>query len=181
MNPDCPPKPSPAHPRVGTDLAQSGPNLDVARVLALSVQQAELLHAVAQGWSDDAIAERGNTTAVLIRQRVHRIVRKLDAAHRAHAVAIAYDAGLFTSRVAPEAPQPTVLPAHTCMPTRILSSIEQMLVQHLADGDTYGEIGRRYALSEATVTELVRQIRRHCKARNVTHLVSILHRYRLIR
>ncbi|MFJ9521712.1 response regulator [Kitasatospora sp. NPDC101801] len=83
-----------AHPE--TDPATPPPALDV-----LTAREREVMTQVAEGLSNDEIAERMYVSPLTVRTHVQRTMTKLGARHRAQLVAIAYRSGLV--RVDPPA------------------------------------------------------------------------------
>ncbi|WP_405016090.1 response regulator transcription factor [Kitasatospora sp. NBC_00070] len=86
-----------AHP--DTDPATPPPALDV-----LTAREREVMTQVAEGLSNDEIAERMYVSPLTVRTHVQRTMTKLGARHRAQLVAIAYRSGLV--RVDPPAEPP---------------------------------------------------------------------------
>ncbi|KQV13665.1 response regulator transcription factor [Kitasatospora sp. Root107] len=76
-----------AHPE--TDPATPPPALDV-----LTAREREVMAQVAEGLSNDEIAERMYVSPLTVRTHVQRTMTKLGARHRAQLVAIAYQSGL---------------------------------------------------------------------------------------
>ncbi|GAA1139266.1 DNA-binding NarL/FixJ family response regulator [Kitasatospora gansuensis] len=76
-----------AHPE--TDPATPPPALDV-----LTAREREVMVQVAEGLSNDEIAERMFVSPLTVRTHVQRTMTKLGARHRAQLVAIAYQSGL---------------------------------------------------------------------------------------
>jgi pimeloyl-ACP methyl ester carboxylesterase/DNA-binding CsgD family transcriptional regulator len=66
---------------------------------ALTAREREVLEAVAQGFANDDIAQRLRMSPKTVRNHVSAILGKLRAESRAHAVALARDAGLGRPRI----------------------------------------------------------------------------------
>lgn len=58
-------------------------------------RQTDVLRLVARGWTLDAIADDLGIGRSTVRQRMDEVVRRLGAANRCHAVAIAYEVGIL--------------------------------------------------------------------------------------
>ena len=70
------------------------PALDDPRLAALSDREHEVLVAIGRGWTNTEIAERLVLTESTVKKHVGRVLAKLNARDRVHAVIIAYDTGL---------------------------------------------------------------------------------------
>jgi DNA-binding NarL/FixJ family response regulator len=64
------------------------------RIAALTEREYEILQAIGAGWNNTEIAERLVVTESTVKTHIGRILAKLGARDRVHAVIIAYDTGL---------------------------------------------------------------------------------------
>ncbi|MBR7834698.1 response regulator transcription factor [Actinospica durhamensis] len=72
-----------------------------ARLGALSERELEVLHEVARGLTNSEIAQKLVLSESTIKSHVGRVLAKLGARDRVHAVIIAYDAGLVRAETEP--------------------------------------------------------------------------------
>ncbi|SEL20760.1 response regulator [Streptacidiphilus jiangxiensis] len=77
-------------PQPGGDTSQA----EDPRLASLSDREREVLVAIGQGWTNQEICERLVLTESTVKKHVGRVLAKLGARDRVHAVILAYDTGL---------------------------------------------------------------------------------------
>lgn len=126
----------------------------------LTGRELQVLRLISRGASNEAVGIRLNLSINTVRVHMRKLLARLDAHSRAHAVRRGFERGLL----APD-------PAPTAVSTRPLTEQQLWMLELISRGLTNVRIGQRLTLTETAVVDRIGLLYRKIGARDRAHAV----------